>query len=278
MIPKVIHCIWLSGDDKPKLYQECINSWHDIMPGYEVKEWSMSNLPEEVLNHSFVASAIQAKKWAFAADYIRLWLLYTYGGVYLDMDVMVYKKFDPFLNHSAFGCIEFNPRNFYKYIQVKKADHIFGLNIEAAILGAIAKHEWIKSMMDFYENLTFINSPQFYNTIIMPLIVTQKSINLGFKYIPIYQVLKGDIHIYPSDVFSSCYDMSITACNSYKELGRNNIRYAVHLCAHSWYEFKDTKTNTHKIKAFIIKILGKQNIKRIKEIRKQNQNIIFRNL
>ena len=89
MIPKIIHCVWLSGEDKPEVYKKCIDSWIDKMPDYEIKEWSLKNLPKEVLNHSFVASAIQAKKMAYATDFIRLWALYNYGGIYLDMDVMV---------------------------------------------------------------------------------------------------------------------------------------------------------------------------------------------
>ena len=33
----------------------------------------------------------------FAADYIRIYALYHYGGFYLDMDVEVVKPFDPYL-------------------------------------------------------------------------------------------------------------------------------------------------------------------------------------
>ena len=75
MIPKIIHCVWLSGDDKPEIYKRCINSWIEVMPEYEIKEWSLKNLPDEVLNHSFVSSAIQAKKWAYVSDYIRAYAI-----------------------------------------------------------------------------------------------------------------------------------------------------------------------------------------------------------
>ena len=55
-------------------------------PGYEVREWGLAGLSE--LNPPrFVADAINAGKWAFAADWLRFAALHAEGGVYLDMDV-----------------------------------------------------------------------------------------------------------------------------------------------------------------------------------------------
>lgn len=267
MIPKIIHCVWLSGDKKPEIYQKCLDSWHNIMPEYEIKEWSMTNLPQEVLNHSFVASAIQAKIWAYATDYIRLWALYNYGGIYMDLDVMVYKSFNIFLRHKAFSSIEFNPRNFYKYInkgKIKSDTTIYGLNIEAAVIGAVKQHIWIKDMINYYNKLHFEANKQYYQSILMPLIISKISINYGFKYIPIYQVLENDVHIYPPDVFSSCYDTSILKCSTADEYGNNQIRYAYHLCAHSWYEDVNNNKTLYYIKKAVLKIVGKKNINKVK--------------
>ena len=73
MIPKIIHCIWLSGDDKPVLYLNCLKSWQEKMPDYEIKEWSLDKFPNEVTEHPFVKGALESRKWAYATDYIRLW-------------------------------------------------------------------------------------------------------------------------------------------------------------------------------------------------------------
>ena len=278
MIPKQIHCIWLSGEPKPEIYNNCLLSWSKVMPDYEIKEWSLVNLPKEVLTHPFVASAVKERKWAFAADYIRLWALYTYGGIYLDMDVYVYKRFDPFLSHAAFGCIEFNPKNFYKYIRLKRTNFVRGLNIDAAMMGAEKKHNWIKPMMDFYENRTFVNSSKSYNAIIMPLVVSKISIDFGFRYIPIYQVLQGDVHIYPPDVFSSCYDWSLTKCDSYDLYGDNCVRYSAHLVAHSWYENENDCNIMYNIKKIIILLLGKKNVKWLKNKLYKKRNVVFNKL
>lgn len=274
MIPKIIHYVWLSGESMPKLHKDCLDSWKKYMPEYEFKMWSLQNLPSEVLNHRFVSEAIKEKKWAFATDYIRLWVLYEFGGIYLDLDVEVYRSLNPFLHHSAFCCIEFNPINFYKYIKKRKVSYIYGLNIEAAILGSIHKHPWIKSILEYYDIVEF-NKDKI-NELIMPLIITKQSLDFGFKYIPIYQVLDCDVHIYPPDTFSSCYDLSITKCKE-TEIGRNCIRYARHKCAHSWYEEKKYDTCSYRIKKLILNIVGKKIISKIKNIFK-GKNIIDSNI
>ncbi|WP_346696393.1 glycosyltransferase family 32 protein [Barnesiella viscericola] len=268
MIPKIIHCVWLSGEDKPEVYKKCIDSWIDKMPDYEIKEWSLKNLPKEVLNHSFVASAIQAKKWAYATDFIRLWALYNYGGIYLDMDVMVYKPFDVFLKYKAFSCIELNPYFLYKTLHKKE---IIGLGIEAAVLGCERQHEWIGDIMDYYKNKIFINDPKYYVNFIMPRILTRVSVEkYGFKMVPTYQVLEKDIHIFSCDAFSSIYNWNTISTTDFTpsdlDLGESPTRYAFHICAHSWYEDYSTRGFLYKIKKIGLYILGKSNISKIKGI------------
>ena len=85
MIPKIIHYCWLSNDPYPAKIQHCINSWKKKLPGYEIKLWNLQNFPLE--KSEWVKQAFEAKKYAFAADYIRCYALYTYGGIYLDSDV-----------------------------------------------------------------------------------------------------------------------------------------------------------------------------------------------
>lgn len=268
MIPQLIHCVWLSGDDKPEIYKKCVASWVEKMPNYEIKEWSLKNLPEEVLNHSFVASAIHAGKWAYATDFIRLWALYNYGGVYLDMDVMVYKAFDVFLKYRAFSCIELNPYFLYKTLHKKE---IIGLGIEAAVLGCEKEHEWIEDIMEYYKHKIFINDPRYYVDYIMPRILTRVSKEkYGFKMVPTYQVLEKDIHIFSCDVFSSLYSWETIRTSDFSpsdlNLGESPTRYAYHICAHSWYEDYSTKSVVYKIKKIVLKIFGKSNISKIKKI------------
>lgn len=261
MIPKTIHCVWLSGDEKPEVYKECVRSWREIMPDFEIKEWSLANLPTEVRLHPFVQAALDARKWAFATDYIRVWILYNYGGIYLDMDVMVYKSLEPFLKHRAFSCTEFDPRYFYKNFKIKEGRDILGLNIEAAVMGAEKGHPWIKDILTQYDQLNFTSDKKKIMSLLMPLIVTKASKKYGFRYIPVYQVLSEDIHIYGPDTFSSCYDLNIYRDNP---MG-SEVRFAHHLCAHGWYESPDMSL-LFRIKRLGIKIFGKNLTSKIKKI------------
>lgn len=257
MVPKIIHCVWLSGDKKPKLHLDCLASWKKNMPDYKIMEWSLTNLPPEILNHKFVAGAIKERKWAYATDLIRLWALFNYGGIYMDLDVYVFKSFDPFLKNNFFSSIELDPRYLYRTISKRE---VIGCGIEAAVMGSVKNHPLIGDILDYYKDLEFINTPEFHFKIIMPRVITRVAIaKYGFRQVPNYQILKEDVHLYPCDVFSSVYDWQTLGCNSFDEaiekLEGDPVRYSCHLCAHSWYE-GEVSTNSiwWKIKHLLYKL------------------------
>ena len=47
------------------------------------------------------------KKWGFVSDYMRLDIIYKYGGIYLDTDIEMIKKPDQLLYQECFGCVGF---------------------------------------------------------------------------------------------------------------------------------------------------------------------------
>ena len=98
-IPQTIHSFWFSGEKKPDSYQRCVDSWYRKLDGYEIIEWNMDNYNYH--KHPFLERAIELGAWAFAADYARLDVLYEQGGIYLDMDVEVFKSFDNLLANDA---------------------------------------------------------------------------------------------------------------------------------------------------------------------------------
>ena len=106
MIPKVIHYCWFGRNPKPALFQRCLASWEKYCPDYEIMEWNEDNFDLDCC--SYVQEAYDAKKWAFVTDYVRLWVVYNYGGIYLDTDVEVIKSFDSLLYEQAFFGLEDN--------------------------------------------------------------------------------------------------------------------------------------------------------------------------
>ena len=159
-IPKVIHYCWLSGEPYPELVQKCMKSWQRFLPDYQFVLWDKEKIKE--MDCSWVNSAIIAKKWAFAADYIRLYALYNYGGIYLDCDVEVLKPFDDLLNRSCFV-----GRETHKNV------------IEAAIMGAESGLDWVKDALDWYEskefNVTQLNNPAIAIPVILKNVLSKSS-------------------------------------------------------------------------------------------------------
>lgn len=104
MIPRVIHYIWLGGKPKPLQARMCINSWRRWLPDYDIVEWNEDNLDltEIARSNRFFAECMRLGLWSFASDYLRLYVLWVYGGVYLDTDVEVVGTFDRFLEHEMF--------------------------------------------------------------------------------------------------------------------------------------------------------------------------------
>ena len=100
MIPKVIHCCWLSGEPKPPLVERCIESWRQFAPDWKVREWTLDEIrraaaADELASPPlFFEEAVKTRKWAFAADWLRFAALLAEGGLYLDCDVELVKPLD----------------------------------------------------------------------------------------------------------------------------------------------------------------------------------------
>lgn len=99
MIPKIVHYSWFSGDSYPEHLKACMDTWKKVLPDYEFVLWDAKRLAE--CNNVFANEAVSVRKWAFAADFVRLYAVYHYGGIWLDTDVELFKSFDPFLNDGS---------------------------------------------------------------------------------------------------------------------------------------------------------------------------------
>ena len=154
MIPKIIHLCWLSGDPYPPLIKDCIESWKRHLPDYEIWLWDTKRF--DVNSVLWTKQAFEAKKYAFAADYIRLYALYHYGGIYLDSDVLVYRSFDDLL-----GLPYFIGEDFI---------HLF----EPAIIGCEPENCWVGRVLEYYKDRPFIKDDGSYDMMTLPLVFRQQ--------------------------------------------------------------------------------------------------------
>lgn len=106
LIPKVIHQIWIQGfnmiPNKFKKYkQDCQKINNDfefiLWDDHKIKKFLEENYSEDFLElYNFYK--IPAQK----ADFARYAILFKYGGIYLDMDMLCKKNLVPFLNYNVF--------------------------------------------------------------------------------------------------------------------------------------------------------------------------------
>ena len=232
MIPKTIHYCWISHNPIPTDLQECIDSWGIHMPDWRLKLWDTNTF--DIHSVPFVEQAFNARKWAFAADYIRMYALYTEGGVYLDSDVFVRKNMDFVLQNRAFSAVEFFPQyaeEVYRSGRVDSAgnktdpaDKIHGIQIQAAILGAEKGHPFFKDCLDYYNAATFKTEadgiPE--EREISPIVLAGIAEKYGFKYLDTEQQLAEGFRLYPSSLFTPQPWMM------------KKEAVAVHCCSASW--------------------------------------------
>lgn len=94
--PKILHYCWFGKGKKPVGFNSFLNGWKRNLPDFEIIEWNESNF--DINCCRYVREAYDSKKFAFVSDYVRLYALFEFGGVYLDTDVEVCKDLTPLLN------------------------------------------------------------------------------------------------------------------------------------------------------------------------------------
>ncbi len=185
MIPKVIHYCWFGGGAKPKSVLKCIKNWKKYCPDYEIREWTEKDF--DVNSVPYVKEAYEAKAWAFVTDYVRLWIIYNFGGIYFDTDVQVIKNFDPLLNESAFIGFEKSSQSCY-------------VNTGQCV-GAVKGNHFIKANMEAYHDMHFLNADGSHNKTSCPVITTKLLNTLGLEP-DINKIQRFDeITVFPWDYF-----------------------------------------------------------------------------
>lgn len=172
MIPKIIHYCWIGGAPLPPLAEECIASWKKHMPSWQIMRWDEATLSQalskkpipspcpkgkgEETTHgstpqdehswleyipTYVKQAYEARKFAFVSDYVRLWALEQYGGLYMDVDFEVFRPFDELMDkYSAFAGYEGSKRK----------------PVMMGVLASEPHGAWVRDMLSTYETRSFI--------------------------------------------------------------------------------------------------------------------------
>jgi hypothetical protein len=260
-IPKTIHYCWLSGEKMPADTVKCLDSWKRRLPEYRLVLWDMNRF--DVDSAPFVKEACSAKKWAFASDYIRLYALYTEGGVYFDTDVFVKKSFDRFLGDGFFTGVEYHAKLAEKGRHLLNGDgslknpgneeiYSHGIQIQAAIMGGAGGHPFPKACMDWYDGKHFsVGAWAASDKLISPYVYAHVALKYGFRYKNELQKLEHGMTVYPNTVFAGNLTQS----------GEETC--AVHCCDGAWRGLGAKTARWVTYNNFLRGLLGKKKLEKI---------------
>lgn len=219
MIPKIIHYCWFGGAPLPEKERQCIESWRKYCPDYEIKLWNESNY--DISQNEYIRQAYEVKRWAFVTDYVRLDVIYRYGGIYLDTDVEVIRSLDPLLEDSAFAGME--------NVDGQQLSINTGLGF-----GAEKQHPIIGEWRSIYQDLSFLQADGTLDLLTTPARTTAQMEIHGFRQENIKQVVSG-MTIYPTEYFCP------------KQYGCNDIfatsnTFSIHHYSETWKSPEERKS------------------------------------
>lgn len=206
MIPKIIHFCWFGHAPYTPLIEKCLKTWEKYLSDYKIILWNEQNF--DLNTNNWVKQAYAEKKYAFVSDYVRLFALYKFGGIYLDTDVKVLKSFNDLLNENAFMCFE----------------DMKGEVVASCVIGAIPRHPFIAECMEYYNrnfDVRQIIEGNEANVIEITRLLKGHGLKIGGK-----EQIVADVHIYPRTYFCPM--------DFFSNWDKTSKTYCIHLFSGSW--------------------------------------------
>lgn len=208
-IPKIINYCWFSNNPIPDKLINCINTWKEMCPDYEIVRWDEKAF--DINKYNYTKEAYELKKWGYIPDVVRLEILYEIGGFYFDTDVKIIKNLDALRFQQCFCSRE-------------RAGHInFGGGS-----GSVPHNEIIKEILEFRKDVPFYLGDGRFNAEASGFYETTPLMKYGLVIEDINQKLDG-INVYASEFFSP-----------YNYINGENIlndnTFSIHYFNGSWIE------------------------------------------
>lgn len=243
MIPKVIHYCWFGRNKMPKLAEKCIKSWNKYCKDYKLVCWNEDNF--DINKVEYVRQAYENKKYAFVTDYVRLYALYNYGGIYMDTDVEVLKNLDQFLENKAFSGFESDG------------------SVPTGIMASEKKLPIFEELLKYYDDKKFVKEDMSFDLTTNVEIITDIMSKRGLIKDNTLQTI-SEFTFYPKEFFCP-----IDYATKKKYITKDTA--TIHWFSGSWVPKKDK----FKVKIYnlVRNLFGKENTKKISKIlKRKNKN------
>ena len=194
----------------------------------------------------YVRQAYEAKKWGFVPDYIRLWLVYNYGGIYMDTDVEVVKPLDRFLQYEAVSGFESETQ------------------IQTGLMACLEGFPLFTELLHEYDEIPFVKEDGSYDLTTNVIRITNVCTRYGFIPNGKEQTVEG-FTLFPTEYFCPM-DWS-------GQLHKTKNTYSIHWFSASWWneqQRKEHKIMQRKLRffRFCTGIIGETAYYRIKRLLK----------
>lgn len=168
----LVHIICLGNSPIPV---SCVESWKKYLENKTVCLWTEQSLD---MSHPWVQQSINEKNYKFAEDYLKLWCMYFYGGIYINKNVELTQSVQTV---SDFFVIDQNKVSL---------DFIFG---------ATKKSDMIASMAVYYNDLILDPEIDFTQSVILTNLFKENNWNLEdseFKGFTLYSIEQLNLQLF----------------------------------------------------------------------------------
>lgn len=211
-LPKTIYYCWFGHGKLSNTALNCLESWKEHAPGFQIIRCDEEMF--DVQSHPWTKAAYAASKYAYVSDYVRFWLIYNNGGVYMDLGSELVRDIGQL-------CEDLSP---FTAIEECSQTATPGL-----IMSAPCHNSLIAEVLDVYDSLSFSDEPDFLEAHTVNKIFTSCLESRGFTREDIFQKV-GEWTVLPSMAFNPVFG-----------LGGYHIKkdtYSVHHYSGSWVEPK----------------------------------------
>lgn len=219
-IPKIIHYCWFGSKEIPPQEQKYIEGWKKLEPDFKIMFWNEQNfeIKEAV---PYVKQAYEAKKFAFVSDYVRMYALNKYGGIYFDTDVELIKPINDLLDEHFF--IGFENKTM----------------LGTGIIGSQPNMWLLQEMLEYYSKRQFTDKDGNIDTTTNVQILVSILEKHGFTKQNCEQKING-VHIFERDYFNP---------KKYSEdkFGTAASTITIHHMAGSWLTERERRRGENKI-------------------------------
>ena len=185
------------------------------MPDYKIMRWDESNFDLE--KFPLAKYACEVKKYALASDVCRYNVLTQFGGIYLDTDVEVFKRFDDLLDCNFFTAIEL----YYEFKQEEIAERYLNpdytprdpsadvphFEVLTSTMGCCPGFEMIVKIRDYYNSVqaTPERALHYREWVNNDRLVARYCAERGFKYKDETQHFGDEMVVYGTGLFGHAF-------------------------------------------------------------------------